>query len=379
MAFAYTAALQARISLAVFNCAYARLDSTQKIQLDLTWSSGALAGGAAYDAYIAVSAIAQWFEQAASTPDLSFPEPTWDRLFIAKAAMILVKTVRPDRLADFSRDHEAALDEAIDTYSPTLINSATISGQPVTVDGIRKFVANHCIRRKESGVNQGLRRRIFPPIADIDAHLQWTLVTLWNLTQWSFRARLIQITINANNSVTMTGLTGETFDAVASNRFYFDSSNAGAVLEWVDKDSAPALKAMNGTTTGMPRFFRTELNGATVTWHLFPIPDQAYTLYGTVYVATPTLTALSDINTAITKFPAEFGPGIRDLVLARVLMAHNASDGQKMWKTAMDQIEVFFPAYTDSGAPARQTSVGDVYGDFADQMGGGYGGAYGFY
>lgn len=378
MAFAYTAGLQGRIALAVWNVPYASLTANQKTQLDNTWSSGAITGGEALAAWTEVAQIGQWFEQAVSNPDTSFPQPAWDRLFVAKCAMYLSKTVRPDRLAEFQRDHEVALDEAIDTYTPTLITAAAISGQALTVAGIRAYVCNHCVRRKESGANQGLRRRIFPPIQDVDSHSQWTCNFLWNKELWNFRKRMIQITINANNTVTMTGLSGETFDSIASNRFYYDGNNFGSVLEWVDSTTAPGLKAYHGTSQGTPRYFRTETKGSTVSWHLFPIPDQAYTLYGTVYVATPTMTTMADIDSAIGRFPPEFGTVIRDIVLARVLMAHQASDGQRMWDLAMEQVEILCPTYTETGSPARLTSVLDVYSDHSLLRGDEPTGAFGY-
>lgn len=368
MAFTYTAALQNRIALAVWNVQNSSLTASQKVQLDLTWTSGSLTGGAAYDALNVITNLAQWFEQASSNPDTSFPQDEWDRLFIAETAMILVKTVRPDRLQQFQADRELAMDSLCETYSKTLITAA-FAGAGSTLAGIRSYVVNHCIRRKQS--NTGTRRRLFPPIEDIDSHVQWVINYVWNIAQWNFRKRMIQITINANNSVTMTGLSNETFDSVASNRLYYDGSYLGDVLEWVDSNSAPALKAKHGTATGQPQYFRTEQNGSTVTWHLFPIPDVAYTLYGTVFVTTPTLTDTTSVATAIGKFPPEFATVIRDMVLARVLLQHNASDADRMWNRCEEQVSNFCPIYVDQGMPTRNHGVLDVYGDTLSLMDGG--------
>ncbi len=167
MAFAYTSALQNRIALAVWGVQNSSLNATQKVQLDLTWTSNALAGGAAYDAYIEVSQLAQYFEQAASTPDLSFPEPAWDRLFVACAGMLLNKTVRPDNYPRFKADYETALDQTIDTYTRVLISTTSLDGQGIDLAGIRAFVVDHCVKRANSAT--GLRRRLFPSIAQIGA------------------------------------------------------------------------------------------------------------------------------------------------------------------------------------------------------------------
>lgn len=448
MPFTYNIEIQNRIALAVWNVPCtgtgANLSAVQKVQLDATDTAygTAPAGGAALDAHHETSQLAQWFQQ---TSDVVYPEPAWDRLFIAKAAMILAKTVRPDRLEQFRRDHEDALDQAIDTYTATLISSATIAGQGLTVAGIRSYVCNHCVKRKESGSNQGLRRRIFPPIADIDSHLQWVINYVWNTTCWNFRAREVTVvltplavtgatwtestkTITKTNgfiitltagqplfvtggtaattgvytvvsqtsddscilvssigatdgatdiafttyAVTMRGLaSGESFDSIASNRFYFDGNNGGMQLDWVDKDRAPALRAYHGSTTGVPCYFRTQPVGASKIWHLYPIPDTTYTLFGTVYASTPSMSDLAAINTAITMFPAEFGTVIRDMVLARVLLQHNASDAERMWTRCTEQVESFGAAYTDAGMPAKMTSVGDVYNDHSALIEGG--------
>lgn len=376
MAFTYTSALQNRIALAVWNVQNSSLTATQKVQMDLTWTTGSLTGGAAYDAFNVVSQLAQWFEQASSNPDTSIPQDEWDRLFVAESAMILVKTVRPERLASFQTDRELAMDSLCETFTKTLI-TGSFAGAANTVAGIRSYVVNHCVRRKQSGT--GTRRRIFPPIEDIDSHTQWVINYVWNIEHWNFRKRMIQITINANNTVTMTGLSSETFDSIASNKLFYDGTYYGEELQWVDSTGAPALKAKYGTSTGQPAYFRTEVNGSTVTWHLFPIPDQAYTLYGTVYVATPSIADSAAVATAIGKFPPEFATVIRDMVLARVLLQHNASDADRMWERCSEQVRSFCPIYTDTGMPAKQTCVSDVYGDWVNTFeNAGGGGAYGF-
>jgi hypothetical protein len=454
LAFSYTAALQGRIALAVWGVSNSSLNATQKVQLDGTWTTGALSAGVAYDAYIEMSQLAQYFEQAAATPDLSFPEPAWDRLFVAKAAMILVKTVRPDRLSEFQRDHEVALDEAIDTYARDLISSTSLAGQDIKLAGIRSFVIDHCVKRADA--NTGLRRRLFPNISQIDGHIQWVLNFLWNVRPWHFRkrqvlVRLITVDIStatwtqSTKTLTSTGsftdtriaiggrvlitggtdvLTGEyvivsrtsdnaivldtsiastaanltagditgsvamlvmegmhgveTFDAVASRRLYYEGLGYGAKIEWKDSNDMAMAKAVNSLSTGLPRWFRWEKYSTGVTWHLSPFPDGNYTLRGAVSVSGPgTLTDNTSLDTAIARFPTDFGTVIRDMVLARVLLFFRASDGEGMWRRAIDQCDNLLPSYSDQGFATRQTSMEDVYGDHGSIVGT-HGEAYGY-
>ncbi len=442
MAFAYSTALQDRIAYAVWNVANSSLSAAQKVQLDLTWTTGSLAGGAAYDAYIEVSQVAQWFEQASSTPDLSFAQPAWNRLFVAKAAMLLVKTVRPDRLAEFVKDHESALDQCIDTFTRDLVSSTSLAGQGINLSGIRAYVIDHCVKRVDTST--GLRRRLFPSIAQIGGHIQWTLNFVANMKPWHFRKRQVTMTIataslttatwtestktltqtgaftNTNiglgsrllltsgtgaltgeyvissrtnddaivleNSissaaanlttgdivanlqiVTLAGMnSGETFDSIVSRKFFYDGTYYGNTLDWVDASDMARRKASSGTNRYRPQRFRWEKYGSGITWHLAPFPDTSYTLRGAVTISSiGTLTDSTSLDTAIAKFPTEFGTVIRDVVLARTLSQHGASDGDLMMKSAIAQCESLLPVYSDQGFPTRQTSVEDVYEDYA--------------
>ena len=224
MAFVYTAKLQDRIALAVWNVTNSGLSANQKKQLDGTWTSGSLSDGAAYDAYVEIAQLAQWFEQASSNPDTSYPQDEWDRLFLAKASMILVKTVRPDRLPDFERDHEKALDESLDTFTRDLVSSTSLAGQGITLAGIRAFVIDHCVKR--AGTNTGLRRRLFPSIAQIDGSIQWTLNYIWNKTPWHFRKRQVIIRVAVVSATTATWT--ESSKTLTSAGTFTGSLNAGA-------------------------------------------------------------------------------------------------------------------------------------------------------
>lgn len=442
MSFAYTSALQARIALAVWNVPNSSLTATQKVQLDGTWTSGSLTAGAAYDAYVEIAQLAQWFEQASSAPDTSYPQPAWDRLFVSLAASLLTKTVRPERYSEFKADYETALDQSLDTFTRDLVSSTSLAGQGVGLAGIRAFCIDHCVKR--ANANTGLRRRLFPSIAQIDGHIQGAINFVWNMKPWHFRSRQVVLNVvtvsvtaatwtESNKTLTQTGLftnaniaagarflctggtsaiqteyvvssktssnaivletslsdtsgdlttgditgvlqvayltglnTGETMDAIKSRAFYFDGTYAGRKLLWTDMDGMAKSKARYGPTTSMPQYFRWEKYGSGITWHLSPFPDTNYTMRGAATVSGPgTLTTSASLDTAIAKFPTEFGTVIRDLTLARVLKSFNASDGDRMMNDALEQCERLLPVYADLGFGTRQMALTDAYEDNA--------------
>lgn len=461
MAFTYTTAIQTRIALAVWGVQNSGLDTDQKVQLDGTWTTGALTTGRAYDAWVEVAQLAQWFEQASSSPDTSLPQPAWESLFVARCCALLAESTRPEMVPAFQMEYERSLDQLVDTFSKTLASTVAISGttqsQSLTLRGVRAFVINHCVRRK--GSNTGLRRRIFPPVEDIDAHLQWTLNHVWNAGSWNFRKRQVTVTFNTlsltdatwtestktltktsgftdythvdgarflltdgtgaflgevaiasrtsanaivlESSISTAGVnlstgdidgklcwvthrglaTGESFDSLASRWLMYAGESTGggggvSKLAWSDATQMAAAAAWMGTTTGKPATFRTERRGAGVTWHLSPFPDQNYTLHGAVLASGPgsfaTATGDVDFAAVLAKFPTEFGPVIRDMTLARVLLAHNASDAEAFWARAVDQVGGMLPTYADPGTPSRMVVSEDMYGDWADQSSGAF-------
>lgn len=251
MAFAYSAELQQQIALNVWNVANASLSATQKAQMDNTWTTGALSGGAAYYAQAEIANFAQWIEQASSTPDTSLPQPSWSGLFVALATWKLCLAVRPDRAQFWEAEYQRQLDLAIDTYSKTLGSAGTITGQTFTPQAILYYVMNHCVRRKESGREQGQRRRIFPAVDDVYAHLQWVCDFLWNKSAWAFRKRMVTLRVKV---VAITAGTWAESTKVLTGTFTgYSSFAAGDRLYVTDGTDALTgdyqITATNGSTT----------------------------------------------------------------------------------------------------------------------------------
>lgn len=454
MAFSYSANLQNRISQTVFGVNASSLNAVMAAHLDGTWTSGALATGAAYDALTQIYQIANYFEMAGAT---SAPQ-TWESWLVWETACKLAKTYRKDSLAGWELEREKAIDTLLDSFTllgPTGAFTGSNDSQAITMQGIRYFVLNHCARRKEASTNTGMRRRLFIPIDVIDSHTQWVLNYLYNKEHWSFRKRDVILSIKYLNTITaatwtestktltQTGaftnlsltngtamimvtdgtgaivgeyqiasrtsddavvltaslatangnlatgdieakmfyldfrglLANETIDAVASRRFYYknDSSTVGSrsQLTWIDSTGMAAAKAYNSTTTGQPVVFRFENQPSSVrSWRLAPFPDADYTLLGSVYVSGPGAPGSVSETTIFTKFPTEFGPVVRDMVLARVLQANNASDAEQFWSRAIENVATLLPSFVDQGSQTRLQTAEDVYGDMHNTLGG---------
>lgn len=201
MAFTYSTAIQDRISLDVFGVLYATLTTPQKTHIDGVWTSGSLTTGKAFDSLTQIMQVANWFEMAGGT---SAPQ-VWEPWLVAQTAAELAPVYRPERVGALNAAKESAIDQAIDSFTitaPTGAFASSNSSQAITVQGIRYFVLNHCARRKESGTNTGLRRRLFPPIDEVDSHIQWVLNFVYNKEHWSFRKRDVTLTINTLSTVT---------------------------------------------------------------------------------------------------------------------------------------------------------------------------------
>lgn len=439
MALTYTAAIQNRIALLVWGQQNAGLSTDEKVMLDNTWTIGT-PGGAAGDALNRINRFGQWFEQVTS---MTAPA-TFDDWWVAETAYILVKSVRAREKHDvFAQDRQRAEDDALMSYSSTDPNSTTITGQTMTVPGIRWYVVDHCIRRKP---------RFFPSPTSIDSQIGYMLNYVWNLTPFNFRKRQCTVRIdravvtigtwvNASKTLTETAafnlfpasesltnapaifaaiggtnvivtpyqiatrvsdnavtlavsLSGtaadltaadiagiayavrvfglavnETMDSTNVRQFTY-SDDTDQKLTWCSADDFAALRARYGSTTGRPIAFRIEVRGSTLLWHLLPLPDQAYSLFGEVIAAGPAaITVDTELTTQMSRFPPEFGPVIRDGVLARVLKAHNLPDGETKWAEVKIQADNLLAVYEDTGRSDDEQAIRDVYHDLSCQYG----------
>lgn len=458
MAFAYSSTIQARIAQAVFGVAYASLDTTQKSAIDGGWASGSLTTGFAYDALTQIQSVANWFEMAGAT---SAPQ-LWEGWLVAETVAKLAPTYRPDRQGAYIQTREECIDLLLDSFAlrdPTGTFAAANTSQARTVNGLRLHTLLVCARRANGST--GLRRRLFPPIDQIDANIQWALNFLYNKDAWNFRKREVSLLVTqlafptaatwTENTLTLTQVgaftnvpataqlttktvkvrvasgtgavvdeyrvvtktsndavilaqsisstgadlstgdiagtisivevrgtvSGETFDSVASRKFYSvnNSIGGGYELVWVDATNMDMAKAYpwwygSSPSAGMPCYCRTEtLPNDVFAWTLWPFPDASYQFKGSVYIAGPGTPSSATDTAVFQKFPAKFFPHIKELVLAKTLQDFATSDSELRYSRVMENIERDLAEYVDMGTASHQTCMNDVYQDSQRTLG----------
>lgn len=370
MAITYAAAIQDRIAYAVYGQANSALTTAQKAQLDGGWTTGSLTTGVAKDALDRVNQIAQWFALAGATA----APAEWAHWFVREAAYLLASNVRPDRADEFRQQREVAIDAALDSFSLTSADSASAANRTFTLRNLRYYVLNHCARRKESGANTGLRRRIFPPVEDIDDAVASVINEVWNMAPWVFRKRKVTFSLPEDyGGVVNSSLTddNEIFDAIVSREVYYtDEAGRGAKARWLSADEFCQLEAVYGSATGRPVGFRIETaNDQSTTWQFVPFPDRAYTFIGVATVKAPSVLSDATSATLAFQFPVEFKPILRDMILGRVLLMHGASDAQAVYGRAEEKANALLPIYADIASGARVLQTLDVYKDVQEMTG----------
>lgn len=176
--------------------------------------------------------------------------------------------------------------------------------------------------------------------------------------------------------VSFTGLeTGETFDSIASVRWYYaDQGHEGETLTWLDADEFSRARSLDATTTRRPWFFRNQTIGPATGWQFSPPPDASYTVRGEVLVTTPAApTAAGDGSATaapFTRFATELLPFVRSAVLDRVLMNYGKTN-EVLHEAVADEMESRFAIYQDAGAPEQRGGTSDVYNDLDHMQGAG--------
>lgn len=162
---------------------------------------------------------------------------------------------------------------------------------------------------------------------------------------------------------------GESLQAIASTRFiYTDSGHESDELLWLGADNYARSRAVNGSGTGRPRYFRAHQPSASAMVFVFsPPPDADYTVQGEVIVnraASPTSTT---DTIPFASFASEFMPGVRRAQLDRVLTNYGRTNAVLRKEVEIEMSENF-PNYQDPGAPDTQEGITDVYRDRAVQQ-----------
>lgn len=361
----YSTAIQNRIAAALWNVAYSSLTAQQKIDVDGTWTSGALSTGRAFEAFKLVTQLGQWIELTDATA-VSDAAEIW---FVDEVCYRLARTHRPERLPEFRDSRNESRAFYFDTVSTTILTTGYAGDVfTLTAQAIRYYVLRRIISFKPG-------MSTFPSPEEIDGVTFDMLNWFWNSRQWNFRRRLVTITIpTASNGASPTiGLaSGETFDQLATRELYYGQSNGvSECAVWATADEMAQLKAISSTATGKPTRFRIERSNNTYSWIWDPYPDQEYTVKAEVLIALPGTTTPGVWDSAtdtvpFAKVPAEFRGLFKELVCGAVMKARNLGD--QVWKEAMDKFERGATTQDDHGEADLNLGVRDVYRDRSAQQ-----------
>ncbi len=246
-----------------------------------------------------------------------------------------------------------------------------------TLQNVRRFV-----------LIRAARRGLYPTVEEIDQAIQSTLNEAYNARRWRFRRLLVRLTLAADNALTIKKRDGsndwtalaanQKFDMVSTRALYFDADTAERStwarvttdhVKFGTADEFARLTAGDAGDTGRPQRFRIEgSSSGSYTWHFWPFPDAAYTMYAEIFLEGPQA-ALGD--TSFDEFPPAFRTVLRDSVLLRVLEDRGAADRDLRERVMHAQSQLLAEFEDVPGGADDLGGPEDVYGDVAGGMIGG--------
>lgn len=362
MSLTFDTASRDTVAIKAFGTVYASCSANQKVLIDNT---GTTTAGEGPNALTEIRQIAQWLTQAGIDTSAHAIADTLRPAMISLAVLRLVTSERPERAGEFRREYQERLATLADAFSKSEINVATNQGVTFTVQTIRYFVIDHCLRRQ---------RVLRPAISTIDSAIQWMLSYLW-ARPWNFKTRSVTGSIATTSVITWTGMgSGNTFEKIATRKLYYTDIE-GSWIQHINRDEIARLRSSPNIGTGRPESFHIQQETGGTTFIFYPPPDAVYAIRAMVTIAAPSIGTDATVATPFDAFPAAFKPIIRDGALARVLMNHNLDAGRTMWSDVCEHIDRIAPSYYDDrGEPPADQGVRDVYGDRGLQYDPSYGG-----
>ena len=302
MAFTYGSSHQDEIALLLAKKEYSELSTAQKKMID-NGSSGSPGG--------AVGRAIDLVERYAALMNVGAPDEIpdeWGRWVILEAASDAAQAFSSAEDEDLTQKARNAQIRAFQSFTITDADDDVSGATPsLTVAGIRQYVMARCVSGTEV---------VIPQISVIDTCLQTILSDLWNMADWPFRAKEVEITLATNGTVTLDP--SVTVDKVISSELYYTGGEQGKCV-LADRDLIQQDLSDDELDTGKPEYFRTTRAGNTVSWLFNRTADQEYTMLGTVTVQLGATSDTTTMNTALGLLPAEFLTIVRDQVFGMVM------------------------------------------------------------
>lgn len=365
MAIQWTSAIRDQVCITLMGKVYADLTTYEQKLIDGESTGLPVAtptGGVAKDGFTRIREWAQWFAEAGTSAG---QEPAaWEYALKCDIVALAAKAFRSEFYGTLANDAQRALQQAIDTYSPTdFSDSSQLFGtSTLSIQRIRLFVIRNCVRR---------RPRVMPRVDEVDLAFKWALNHLSERGAWGFRTRNVEIAISTTSggsAPTITGqVSGETFDCLLSQDLFFKDSTGeltGQCIKYANPEVWQQSRVEWGDETGQPEFFRIETRGAgSYYWQFSPRPDKAYTVNALVLVSTPSLPSAATDTATIAKYPKEFDTIFPDLVLAKVLRDASATGWSDVWDRVQAEIDKWVQYQQRTTASQGEPCQRDVYND----------------
>jgi len=317
-------------------------------------------GNAATEALNRAKNLAQWWgEPAAVGGDL--PTVLEDLAYAEGAAAIARVLLGWGESERYRESANALYNQALESYSPDWLGDTFAVFD--SVNNAQKAIFRAMVRNRA--------KRLIPP-GDAYRFLAsaWSLV--WHFRGWRWRRREATITIAVGGTVTVdAGAAPDTndfkVDSPAQEWYVFDDDSTRK-LKYARAKDFYERKAFWGTSTERPEVFRPLCDqDDEPDWHVYPQPDQEYTLTGEVFVKAP---ALADAN--IVAMPSEFHPIVIDLAIARAAQQYlPSSKSRELTDHAEGQLNNLGVEFDDVGDGKIDDMPMDVYEDANKTLSGG--------
>lgn len=337
MAFAYGAAHQDELAYLLAKKAYSALTTGQQKMIDN--GSTVTPGGAVGRALDLVGRYAALMNvgSASAIPD------EWGRWVVLEAAAQASPAFSSAEDTDLTQAARAAQVQAFQSFTITDADGELSGSTPtLTVAGVRQYVMARCVTGREI---------VIPQVSVIDTCLQNVLSDLWNMADWSFRQKEVEITLATNGTVTLSP--SVSVDKVVSDTLYYTDGERGECV-LADRDLIKRFASDDDLDTGKPEYFRTTRSGDTVSWVFSRTADKAYTMLGTVSIQLSAVSDTATMNTALGLLPSEFITIVREWVLGSVLTAMGSRRAQAVVDSAQARLDQHSHTYIATESENKQ-------------------------
>lgn len=297
-------------------------------------------------AFYEVTQWARWYTEI--SPDTTDLPSEWNeafrQLWVAKCKRLFRSP--QDYHAHFQTYVGPLLQRIANHFTGDWNSSSALADDTVTVQSIRRTVIALCVRQ---------RTPIFPVILQLDTMIREEFVKLWNSRKWEFRKRDVDLTINADGTLTLPANHG--FDGMASKSFAIaTSTNMVQEVKWLDATRFSIMRTRMGDSEGIPKFFYDTDHGQTKAIRFLPAPDAAYTGHAVIYITAPAFGDAMSTN-GLNNLPAEFRAHLRDLVFAKCLgiWGREDNDAARAYNRTMSEQNRLAAEWDDKGA-SRSTA-----------------------